>query len=109
MRNRSAAHAWPTSPPTRGKPSGSSWACLLRTSQILPVIVGESEPALRIAEKLQSTGFDVRAIRPPTVPSGTARLRISITLHVDERSIDGLVHAMGEAMHVDAGVLRAEL
>ena len=78
-------------------------------SQILPVIVGESEPALRIAEKLQLTGFDVRAIRPPTVPSGTARLRISITLHIDERSIDGLVHGMGEAMHADAGVLRAEL
>ncbi len=78
-------------------------------SQILPVIVGESEPALRIAEKLQSAGFDVRAIRPPTVPSGTALLRISITLHIDERLIDGLVYAMGEAMHADAGVLGAEL
>ena len=78
-------------------------------SQILPVIIGESEPALRIAARLQSTGFDVRAIRPPTVPAGTARLRISITLHVDERSIDGLVLAMSEAMHDDAGVLHAEL
>jgi 8-amino-7-oxononanoate synthase len=76
-------------------------------SQILPIIVGESEPTLRIAEKLQSTGFDVRAIRPPTVPDGTARLRISITLHTDERSIDALVHAMSEAMPPDAGVLVA--
>jgi 8-amino-7-oxononanoate synthase len=78
-------------------------------SQILPIIVGESEPTLRIAEKLQSTGFDVRAIRPPTVPSGTARLRISITLHIDERSIDALVHAMCEAMHADSGVLGVQL
>jgi 8-amino-7-oxononanoate synthase len=78
-------------------------------SQILPIIVGESEPTLRIAEKLQSMGFDVRAIRPPTVPSGTARLRISLPLHTDERSIDGLVHAMSAAMRVDTGVLGAQL
>src|SRR6185437_9119501 len=37
-------------------------------SQILPIIVGESEAAVRIAEAIQTAGFDVRAIRPPTVP-----------------------------------------
>jgi 8-amino-7-oxononanoate synthase len=67
-------------------------------SQILPVIIGESDPAMRIAEMIQTAGFDVRAIRPPTVPAGTARLRISITLHLDESSIDGLMYAMREAM-----------
>ena len=67
-------------------------------SQILPVIIGESDPAMRIAEMIQTAGFDVRAIRPPTVPAGTARLRISITLHLDESSIDALVCAMHEAM-----------
>jgi 8-amino-7-oxononanoate synthase len=67
-------------------------------SQILPVIIGESDPAIRIAEMIQTAGFDVRAIRPPTVPAGTARLRISITLHLDESSIDALVYAMREAM-----------
>jgi 8-amino-7-oxononanoate synthase len=76
-------------------------------SQILPVIIGESEPALRIAEKLQSTGFDVRAIRPPTVPAGTSRLRISITLHTDESTIDALVRALSEAMRREATVLHA--
>ena len=67
-------------------------------SQILPVIIGESDPAIQIAQMIQTAGFDVRAIRPPTVPAGTARLRISITLHVDESSIDALVYAMREAM-----------
>ena len=67
-------------------------------SQILPVIIGESDPAIRIAEMIQAAGFDVRAIRPPTVPAGTARLRISITLHLDESLIDALVCAMREAM-----------
>ena len=67
-------------------------------SQILPVIIGESDPAIRIAEMIQTAGFDVRAIRPPTVPAGTARLRISITLHLDESSIDALVYAMREAI-----------
>ena len=67
-------------------------------SQILPVIIGESDPAVRIAAMIQTAGFDVRAIRPPTVPAGSARLRISITLHLDESSIDALVHAMREAM-----------
>jgi len=67
-------------------------------SQILPVIVGESEPTLQIADKLQAAGFDVRAIRPPTVPQGTARLRVSITLNIDESAIDGLVGALEHAL-----------
>jgi 8-amino-7-oxononanoate synthase len=77
-------------------------------SQILPVIIGESEATLRVAEKLRGAGFDVRAIRPPTVPPGTARLRISITLHTSESAIDALVRAMSQAMDLDAGVIRAQ-
>ena len=67
-------------------------------THILPVIIGESEPTLRIAELVQAAGFDVRAIRPPTVPAGTSRLRLSMTLHADEATIDGLVAAIGEAV-----------
>jgi len=67
-------------------------------SQIFPFIVGDSGPALDIAAKLRAAGFDVRAIRPPTVPPGTARLRISITLNVDEAAIDALLAALKEAM-----------
>jgi 8-amino-7-oxononanoate synthase len=48
---------------------------------ITSLILGEDSTALAAAQRLQQAGFDVRAIRPPTVPVGTARLRISI--HAD--------------------------
>lgn len=65
-------------------------------SQILPAIVGRDRDALLLASALQRRGFDVRAVRPPTVPDGTARLRISITLNVDERAINDLFDALAE-------------
>jgi 8-amino-7-oxononanoate synthase len=63
-------------------------------SQILPVIVGDDRAALSLAAALQRRGFDVRAVRPPTVPHGTARLRISITLNVDEHAVAALFAAL---------------
>jgi 8-amino-7-oxononanoate synthase len=69
-------------------------------TQILPVIIGDNSRTVRIAERMQARGFDIRAIRPPTVPVGTARLRITITLNVDKpaiaRMMDGLAEAMEE-------------
>lgn len=50
-------------------------------TQILPVPVGEDHMALRLAGGLQAQGFDIRAIRAPTVPKGTERLRLSLTLN----------------------------
>lgn len=60
-------------------------------SQILPVMIGDNARSLRIADRMRAGGFDLRAIRPPTVPDGTARLRISITLNVDEGQIAAMV------------------
>ncbi len=60
-------------------------------TQIQPVIVGADGRALTIARAMQAAGFDVRAIRPPTVPEGSARLRISITLNASENEIDAMV------------------
>ncbi len=48
------------------------------TGPIVPVRIGDQHRALMIAASLQASGFDVRAIRPPTVPAGTERLRISV-------------------------------
>lgn len=59
-------------------------------SQILPLVIGEDAATMRMAAALQPAGFDVRGIRPPTVPAGTARLRISLTLNVTEADIAAL-------------------
>lgn len=48
-------------------------------SQILPVILGADDLCMEVAKTLQGQGFDIRGIRPPTVPRGTSRLRISVT------------------------------
>ena len=70
-------------------------------SQILPVVIGDNERCLAIAERVQAAGFDVRAIRPPTVPAGTARLRISITPNVDEEAIMQMVERLAVVMAED--------
>jgi 8-amino-7-oxononanoate synthase len=67
-------------------------------SQIIPVILGDDKRTMRVAETLQATGFDVRGIRPPTVPRGTSRLRLSLTLNVNEADISALADAMADAM-----------
>lgn len=59
-------------------------------SQIIPVILGHDARTMELARALQAAGFDLRGIRPPTVPRGTARLRISITGHVTPEQIDTL-------------------
>ena len=66
-------------------------------TQIIPVLIGEDAAAMRLAEMLQHVGFDIRGIRPPTVPSGTARLRISLTLNIDEDHITSLAGAIRAA------------
>ncbi len=53
-------------------------------TQIVPLIIGENEQALEAAEHLQSQGFAVRAVRPPTVPPGSARLRFSLTSGISD-------------------------
>lgn len=63
-------------------------------SQIVPVIVGDDARTMRIAAALQVQGFDVRGIRPPTVPVGTARLRVSLTLNVTMDDVKALVTAL---------------
>ena len=53
-------------------------------SQIIPIILGDNLRAKSAASDLQQEGFDVRAVRPPAVPPGTARLRVSVNAKLDE-------------------------
>lgn len=71
-------------------------------TQILPVIIGADQAAVALAASLQRKGFDIRAIRPPTVPEGTARLRIALTLNVDEAIVADLFAALAEDMRAAA-------
>lgn len=59
-------------------------------SPIVPVLLGDEERALRASSLLEDQGFLVTAIRPPTVPPGTARLRFTFTAQHDDADIDRL-------------------
>lgn len=65
-------------------------------SQIIPVVLGTNQRALAAAEKLSALNLDVRAIRYPTVPDGTARLRISVNALHRESDLRLLVQALKE-------------
>ncbi|WP_192244354.1 8-amino-7-oxononanoate synthase [Mesorhizobium silamurunense] len=67
-------------------------------SQIQPFVIGENRRTMAVAASLQARGFDIRGIRPPTVPEGTSRLRISLTLNVDEADISAMVEALVEVL-----------
>jgi 8-amino-7-oxononanoate synthase len=63
-------------------------------SYIVPIMLGDDAPAVAAANRLQALGYDIRAIRPPTVPPGSARLRISI--HADHTP--EMLHAVAAAL-----------
>jgi 8-amino-7-oxononanoate synthase len=67
-------------------------------SQILPLILGDAARTMHVAAAIQAAGFDVRGIRPPTVPDGTSRLRISLTLNATAADIEALGTVLGEAL-----------
>lgn len=65
---------------------------------VVPVIVGDDQPAVQAAFLIQAMGFDVRAIRPPSVPHGTCRLRISIHADHDPADLVSLADGVAEAV-----------
>lgn len=67
-------------------------------SQIIPVLIGGNNEAVAVAEALQRSGFDVRAIRPPTVPHATARLRLSVNVNLDEEILDRFATLLAGAL-----------
>jgi 8-amino-7-oxononanoate synthase len=65
------------------------------STQILPVVIGRNEEAMAAAEFLQTHGFAVRAIRPPTVQKGRSRLRLSITCAIAADELNRLENCLG--------------
>ena len=67
-------------------------------SPIIPIWVGSTRQATSLARRLWERGVWAPAIRPPTVPEGTARLRLSVTALHTEAQIDQLVEALRETL-----------
>ena len=71
-----------------GNPAGAS------SCQIIPVLVGDAAAATAVSRRLEEQGLLVPAIRPPSVPEGTARLRVSLTAGHTVEDVDRLVEAL---------------
>jgi 8-amino-7-oxononanoate synthase len=67
-------------------------------SAIVPWVLGEPERALQAARELQARGFDARAVRPPTVPAGSARIRFTTGAHLHEVELDALIQALQDPL-----------
>ncbi|EKP0260023.1 8-amino-7-oxononanoate synthase [Aeromonas sobria] len=74
---------------------GLGWQLGASDTPIQPLLVGESCAALQLAERLRTRGIWASAIRPPTVPVGTARLRITLSAAHREQDVDRLLDALG--------------
>lgn len=65
---------------------------------IQPLILGSAERALQAQNQLLAAGFRIAAIRPPTVPEGSARLRVTLSAAHTEAQVDGLLEALGRGL-----------
>jgi 8-amino-7-oxononanoate synthase len=74
----------------------SPWRLLPSTTPIQPLVIGHNEGTLAAAAALLERGYWVAGIRPPTVPEGTARLRVALSAAHSEADVDGLADAVNE-------------
>lgn len=72
-------------------------------SPIVPVIVGENERAVALADGLAAAGFDARAVRPPTVPPGSARLRVTARYPVPDEELIRFAAEAGRLLRLEQG------
>ena len=69
-----------------------------RASQILPIVLGDDRRTMAAAERMRARGYDIRGVRPPTVPRGQSRLRVAITLNAETDVIDAMFDALAEEL-----------
>ncbi len=72
------------------------WQLMPSDTAIQPLLVGDNKQALALSEGLRARGIWVAAIRPPTVPQGTARLRITLSAAHTEEDVERLIGALHE-------------
>lgn len=89
--------------------SRDGWNVSGSASQIVPVVIGSNEDALSAAAYMQRQRFAVRAIRPPTVPAGTARLRLSLTARITREQVTGIVAALQNWRRSQSSLAAAEV
>ena len=78
---------------------------LASPSAIQPVLIGASDAAMSAAHRLEAAGFYVPAIRPPTVPAGKARLRVTLSAAHDESDVARLLDALAQVLRLPAGAV----
>ncbi len=70
----------------------------LGSEYVVPVVIGDDARAAQAADRLRRRGWDIRAIRPPTVPEGTARLRISIHANHAPSLLDAVAAGLADVL-----------
>jgi 8-amino-7-oxononanoate synthase len=90
------AHLWQLVAQLRDGLADTRWRLLSSPTAIQPVIVGDNHETVRIANALLERGLWVPAIRPPTVPRGSARLRVSLTAAHNSGQVARLIDALRE-------------
>jgi 8-amino-7-oxononanoate synthase len=73
------------------------WQLVASSTPVQPLIIGENAATMRLAARLDAAGLRVPGIRPPTVPKGTARLRITLCATHTEADIQRLLQALTDA------------
>ena len=82
---------------------GAGWNILGSQTPILPIVIGEPEVAVAFSDRLLEEGVFVSAIRPPTVPQGTARLRLTVTAAHTRGDLDytvGKLNLVGRSLNI---------
>lgn len=75
-----------------------NYATLGSTTQIVPAVIGSAQDALAAAQSLEAAGVLTVAIRPPTVPDGTSRLRLTLSSRLDENDMQRLLDAVAASL-----------